>query len=440
MPNMKIWWYTFGIFVWVLFLYAPTVWHPFVMWDDPIYIFLNPLVTNWGDAPWSARLLTERLLYPVPLPVALYALGHQLFGELSVWFIHGLSVSIHALNAVLVFLFCRRIGASEQGAGLAAVLWASHPVMVESVAWATNLKEVLMTAAILGVMVVAQSEKKWWLIFPILGVGFASKPTFAVVGALLFLVFWHQRASLKQLAGAGMLALFGAAYAAWTASLHHSELQAGFEQRNFWVTIGKALGVQLRNATYPLNLQPYYPLNLQHWDGIGVLGMVALTMMVFAGLYFFRTKNTLAFGIAFMAMAWLPYSNLLPLPRFTADTYAYLPGVGFALSTSILLSKLSRLQSVLGLAITIIFGVLTLEQGARWVSTEALWSPMLGQPEVLALPYSLIGFEAHLLGENERAADLLLQAWPYLVSQSGEPGYARNVFEATGRWPENYVR
>ena len=96
-----------GIAVWVLALYLPSISHPFVMWDDPIYVMLNPVVQNWAEAPWSDRLLTPNLLYPVPLPVAIYAAITKLLGYEAAMGIHLLSTFLHALNAILLFWFCR---------------------------------------------------------------------------------------------------------------------------------------------------------------------------------------------------------------------------------------------------------------------------------------------------------------------------------------------
>lgn len=82
-------------------------------------------------------------------------------------------------------------------------------------------------------------------------------------------------------------------------------------------------------------------------------------------------------------------------------------------------------------AITIsILSIVTFTQIDRWRSTEALMAPLLGQPQVLSLPYQLIAFEKFLLGDNEEAAELILDAWPYLSSDM--PRFAAQVFLNVG--------
>ena len=427
----------FGVFMWAFALYMPTFAHPFVTWDDPVYIMLNPTVQQWLDASWEQRLLTARLLYPVPLPVAIYAAITGVLGDHAATGIHVLSAMLHGINAVLLYLFCRRT-TGVMGASLAAaLLWASHPLMVESVAWATNLKELLMTLAVLGCLLVfAQRQPSpktmGWLV-PLALVGFASKPTFAVVGGLLLLLAWHHRDRRKAVI-ASILSVVGGVYVFWTSAGHSAQVDLALASRDPLVTIGKAAGLQAFHGVWPFQLNPYYPLSLQSHDALSFLGWTVLAAALTTVAYFGRTRAIWSLGIALAVVAWLPYSNVMPLPRFTADTYAYLPGIGLALAMASLLARSDRFFWV-GLIVAAGLAMVSSIQVQRWSSTQTLWGPLLGDPDNFALPYSLVAFEAHLLGDNQRAAELLDAAWPQLVDQVGEPGFAKNVFEAVGRPP-----
>ncbi|MEZ4461378.1 MAG: glycosyltransferase family 39 protein [bacterium] len=427
----------FGVFVWAFALYMPTFAHPFVTWDDPIYIMLNPTVQQWWQATWAQRLLTARLLYPVPLPVGIYAAATALLGDHAATGIHVLSATIHGFNAVLLYLLGRRLTGAMGASLAAALLWASHPLMVESVAWATNLKELLMTLAVLGCLLVfaehQTSPKRLVWLAPLTAIGFASKPTFAVVGGLLLVVAWHHR-DVRKAAIASVLSVVGGLYVLWTSAGHSAQMDLALASRDPLVTIGKAAGLQALHTLWPFQLNPYYPLPLQSHDALSVLGWLVIACALACVAYFAKTRAMWSLGIALAVVAWLPYSNVLPLPRFTADTYAYLPGIGVALAMASVLARSDRLFWM-GLIVAAGLALLSSIQVQRWSSTEALWGPLLGDPDHFALPYSLVAFEAHLLGDNERAAELLDAAWPQLVDQVGEPGFAKNVFEAVGRPP-----
>lgn len=435
MPAMRPGFAALGILVWVLVLFAPSVTHPFVMWDDPVYVMLNPTVNDWWLASWRDRLLTPRLLYPVPVPVAIYAVMTTLLGAKAAMGIHAISVVLHAANAVMVFALCQRLGQPRNAAIVSALVWASHPLGVESVAWATNLKELLMTASVLGALLLVTGPRRaWWGLIPVMILGFGSKPTFAVVGPLVLLLAWHQRD--KVMAGlGGLMTALGAAFVLVFRAGHDPQASAALAVRDELVTIGKAAGLQVFHIGWPVGLQPYYPLSLQTHDVISALGFVAYALgLGAAGLFVWR-RQVWALGLTFALLAWLPYSNLMPLPRFTADTYAYLPMIGCAVALSTVIARYGRRAAVAGAGVAIILGLLTAPQIQRWQDTQTLWGPLLGQPETLALPYTLIAFEAHLLGDNERAARLLDEAWLQIVAQLGKPGFADNVYAAVGRTP-----
>jgi hypothetical protein len=119
-------------------------------------------VSGWrGLAPenlaWMAR--TMRLGHYQPLTYLSYALEYVLFG-LDARAYHATNMLLHSANAVLVlWLFVRVIAlaglpvprrAALWGAAGAALLWAVHPLRVETVAWITERRDVLSTLLLLG--------------------------------------------------------------------------------------------------------------------------------------------------------------------------------------------------------------------------------------------------------------------------------------------------
>ena len=126
----------------ILTLYGRTHAHRFVAYDDPVYITENEMVArgltmeglrwafgfhagNWHPLTWLAHMLDVELF-------GLHAGAHHL-----------VDAGLHALNALLLFLALARLtGARWSALGVAAV-WALSPLRVESVAWASEKKDVL---------------------------------------------------------------------------------------------------------------------------------------------------------------------------------------------------------------------------------------------------------------------------------------------------------
>ena len=121
-----------------LLAYLP-VWHGGFIWDDDVYVTNNPLLT----APDGLR----RIWFSLDSPSQYFPLTYTVFRiERSLWGLnpagyHWVNILLHAVNALLVWRLLKRL--SVPGAWLAAAIFALHPVQVESVAWITELKNVL---------------------------------------------------------------------------------------------------------------------------------------------------------------------------------------------------------------------------------------------------------------------------------------------------------
>src|SRR6185436_1436198 len=88
-----------------------------------------------------------------PLAWLSFALEWVIVGSMNPVVSHTINLAIHAMSAVLVCLLARKLIAAarpalspqavEMGAVLAALLFAVHPLRVESVAWVTERRDVL---------------------------------------------------------------------------------------------------------------------------------------------------------------------------------------------------------------------------------------------------------------------------------------------------------
>jgi tetratricopeptide (TPR) repeat protein len=117
--------------------------HEFVNYDDPTYITLNPNLDPGLGAASLIRAFTEPYEKNwIPLTWISLQIDHALYGKEPAGYLLT-NVGLHALSAVLLFLLlCRLTGASGRSAFVAAV-FAVHPLHVESVAWASERKDVL---------------------------------------------------------------------------------------------------------------------------------------------------------------------------------------------------------------------------------------------------------------------------------------------------------
>ena len=132
--------------------YIPAIRGGFV-WDDDLYVTDNAALT----APDGLRQIWFPKAPQPPQYVPLvytticttFWIEHQLWGFNPAGY-HAVNVAIHCINALLLWLVLRRL--SMPWAWLASAIFALHPVQVESVAWITERKNVLM--AFFGLLMV----------------------------------------------------------------------------------------------------------------------------------------------------------------------------------------------------------------------------------------------------------------------------------------------
>jgi hypothetical protein len=133
-------------------LFAPALSFEFLEWDDPLYVTHNPRVTGGLSADglrWA--FTTDHAGNWHPLTWISHMVDVEIFGMNPAGH-HATSVAIHALNACLLFLLMVSCTGRARLAALLALLFALHPLRVESVAWVSERKDVLSATFWLATM------------------------------------------------------------------------------------------------------------------------------------------------------------------------------------------------------------------------------------------------------------------------------------------------
>ena len=137
--------------------FLPSLDGAFLHWDDDVNFVANPHYRGLGWAHLRWMFTSTLLGHYIPLTWLSLALNHAL-GGLDPWGYHLGNVLLHAVNAALAYLVARRLLAAAPGlaplppralavgAAVAALLFAVHPLRVESVAWITERRDVLCGA------------------------------------------------------------------------------------------------------------------------------------------------------------------------------------------------------------------------------------------------------------------------------------------------------
>src|SRR5205809_4765259 len=133
----------------------PALQNQFVDWDDSKNFVDNPQYRGLAGTHLRWMWTTLHMGHYAPLPWMTLGLDHVLWGMNPLGY-HLTSLLLHALNAVLFFLLAERLlelGSAPAlrrddagvwlGATVAALVFAVHPLRVESVAWITERRDVV---------------------------------------------------------------------------------------------------------------------------------------------------------------------------------------------------------------------------------------------------------------------------------------------------------
>jgi len=422
----------------VALVYARTATHGFVSFDDGSYLTENEHVrgglsldglrwafgafhsANWHPLTWLSHQLDWQLF-------GAWAGGHHLVGA-----------GLHALAACLLYLFLARTTAKPWPSVLVAFLFALHPQRVESVAWASERKDVLAGVFFFALLLAharhaeRPAPARLALVAALLALGLLAKPMLVTVPlVLLVLDRWPLARALAPLQAAlekWSLFLLSGASAAVTLLAQ----RAGGAVRNFdefdlptrFATAVLGFWRYVADAVWPVGLAFYYPhpaqVDPEHWQALGPATWFALAGLVALGVLAWRLRlraPCVPAGLAWMGLMLLPVIGLVQVgAQFVADRYAYLPQVGLILALVFGLEPLltgaaaRRAAWAFGAFLCVASGTLAWRQVGTWQDSVTMATRALQVTERNHVAHQHLGLELQRRRDFQGAREQYLAA------------------------------
>jgi tetratricopeptide (TPR) repeat protein len=377
----------------VVFLsYSPAIKSDFVSWDDDVHI-LDNITIRALDRAHIGDIFTATVnkIY-IPLTSLSFAIEHHYFGY-DPFIYHLDNFLLHLLVVAFVFIFARQMGLSLPGMVVAALLFGIHPMHVESVAWATERKDVLYAffymAALLSYGRYLHKGGYFLLaVTSVLGVlSMLAKPMALSLPLILLLLDWFKERKIarREILEKVPLCLLIAAITWVTYSAHARVPGEKIAQSLLiwpWTFV-----FYLRQFLFPFFSVPIYrlsqPVSLMNFEYLASL--LALFLMAYA-LGRLRRYRWFLFPTVFyfFSIFFLLRFDEVKDVNIVADRFMYLPSLGFCLGLGFLGEWLWIRKEALRIPLVIGLGIVTAVSGAAtyvrclvWKDSISLWQHQL---------------------------------------------------------------
>ncbi|MGF1634400.1 MAG: tetratricopeptide repeat protein [Phycisphaerae bacterium] len=443
----------------VLAIYAPAAFQNGFVWDDDSYVTANPQLRSIGGL---VNIWTNPTSVPqwYPLTFTTFWLEYQLFGENAAVY-HVTNLLLHAGSAVLLLVLLVRLGlpGGLATAFAAALVWAVHPVNVESVAWITERKNTLSgvfffaafiawwhwlhgpaaatasTAVTPSAEVAARGESSPpvpaglpWVAFVLFACALLSKTVTATLPVVCLLAVWwkHGRVTRNVFASAVPFLALGLVLGLTTAWLEQTHVGARGAEFEYAETslgegaarlalVGRGLAFYAGKLLWPAKLAFIY----ERWtpaanDRMGLLAAAAV-LAVLVGLWLGRKqigRGPAAAFAAFVVMAWpaLGFTNVLPHRySFVADHFVYLAAAAFVVGVvGVAAGVLVRLRApawspaAAAVLLAVPLTVLAIGQTSKYRDPLTLWQTTVQQSPNNWMPWVNLG---HALRDRDQEAE-----------------------------------
>jgi len=449
-----------GVAVLTFVAFVPSLLNQFVDWDDPENFLANPSYRGLGWTQLKWMWTTFLLGHWVPASWMTLGLDYVVWGMNPVGY-HLTNVLLHTANSVVFYLVALRLLraamrparpsdliAGRLGAALVALLFAAHPLRVESVAWVTERRDVLSGLFyLLAVWAYLRDaevgegsirRRTWyWLSIGCFALALLSKAIALTLPIVLVVLdvyplrrlrldtggWWSPEARRRWLEKVPFIlasaAVIPITLVAARAGAHLLTLES--------VGALDRLAVSLFGLTFypwktvvPLRLSPFYQLMtpITPFSAPYVLsGLVVAVITLLSILLRRRCPGLLAVWIVYVVTV-LPVSGILQNgPQITADRYSYLPSLSLVLLAGAGILQLRRAgmsrrqMRTLGLCafgagvlVVTLLVVLTWRQVGVWRDSERLWLHAL-EVSPSSTAYEHLGYLRRLQGRLPEAIE-----------------------------------
>lgn len=417
-------------------VYAPTLRAGYI-WNDDTFLWNNPYVVA-NDSPvyfwklWGADRPPD--YFPLTSSM-LWVEWHWLWGDNPAGY-HAMNVVLHTCSALMLWVVLRRLGVTMLWAWTGAMLFALHPVNVESVAWITERKNTLSLPPLLGAFWCwlnseesregNETSPRWYAASLVLfTLSLLAKTAGVMLPVVMLLMIWRRRGhvgwqDVRCVVPYFVISAVLGAMTVWYQTQYAIGVEVvrtdGFFSR--LLLAGRAVWFYLWKVLWPVELSFVYPRwsaaeATRVWNWLPLV-MLVLLVCVLWWLRFRRWAGATLTALGIYVAMLLPVLGFIDIyfMRYSlvADHWQY-----FAITAPVSLaacggewlwchSKVCRIPLALCVAVALSgYGVMTWCEASEYHDSETLW-----RATIRANPQAWVAYVN--LGSDMVAAGRLVEA------------------------------
>lgn len=392
-----------------LLVYGSATTNGLLNWDDNFYITESAYLKNLSWVGIKGIFTAYLVGNYHPLTLLSYAIEYAAAGRIDPVLMHTTNILLHALNTALVYLLGKRLLQDHWGGVITALLFALHPMHVESVAWIAERKDVLYTCffllSALAYLRYVEGKNAGTLVASLVFFTLAlmSKSAAAALAPLLFVLdYWLSRkltlrTALEKVPYFALAIGFGVVALSSQAGAMQEDFAPHFPLWQRLLIVGYALAFYVVRFVFPYGLSAIHPYPVEPGEAISpFIGPTVGVVLVLGSFLWFAYRDRRYWriavtGIMFFLITIAMVLQFLPVGRaIVAERYTYVPYIGLSLIVARLVvdawrsgvgrsSYLPYLPATALLIALVIFTGITVKRITVWKDSFTLFADMLSK-------------------------------------------------------------
>jgi tetratricopeptide (TPR) repeat protein len=430
-PQKKIpVWLLPAILVVTLIVFYPALNNDLIYtWDDGLNITDNHLTAKLNTENVKGIFTQDVGNNYNPLPVLAFAVIRSQVG-LKPFLYHLVNVMLHLVCVALVFQTTKLLTKKPFVIGAVTLLFAIHPMRVESVAWITELKDVMFASFYFGALI---AYIKWirkpgkqillYVLMLVLAVlSMLSKIQAVSLPLSMLLIDYLEKRPLKFKLILEKIPFFLLSAATGITGIYFLKTGDSLIINEAYPLTQRilfgcySLGSYIVRLFAPINLSAYYPYPVRT-DGMLPTLYYITPVLLIAGVVWviikYRSNRIVIFGLLFFFFNVMFVLQVVGAGKaFMAERFTYVPYFGLFFIAATSLQNLSEQKKNLAFfgksvfaAYALVFAVLSYQRCLVWKNNETLWKDNVKKYPNSDVGYDNLGVHYRNLKENDKAME-----------------------------------